>query len=32
MFGVKELDRKTAVEALAHVLLPHEVPAAKTPE
>ena len=26
MFGVKELDRKTAVQALARVLLPHETP------
>jgi aspartate kinase len=34
MFGVKELDRKTAVESLARVLLPHEAPACscKKPE
>ena len=32
MFGVKEVDRKTAVEALARVLLPKESPAPKCPE
>jgi aspartate kinase len=32
MFGVKELDRKAAVEALARALLPHEAPAPKKPE
>ncbi len=32
MFGVKELDRKAAVEALARALLPQETPAPKCPD